>query len=124
MNKNVVLLSFVVLLSNSTLAQYDNSLDQIKSTIQKDAFTVNSLLQSGFRYSLQDDNFQSGRTFEAANARFSVKGILDYKFYYRIHFNLVREPNLLDAYIGYKFNDALSITTGAMKPNRYLTCYV
>lgn len=112
--------SIIVLLSNYTLAQNEPLMEQIKSTIQKDAFTVNTLLQSGFRYSLQNDDFQGGRTFEAANARFSVKGILDKKFYYRIHLNFVNEPNLLDAYIGYKFNDAFLLTVGAMKPKQSL----
>lgn len=93
---------------------------QISSAVQQEAFTVNALVQSGFRYSLADDNFQGGRTFEAANARLSFRGNLDGGFYYRLFFNLVKEPNLLDAYIGYRFSDALRITTGAMKPKQTL----
>ena len=120
MKKNIVLLSIVIFLSNYTFAQDDPFLKQIKSTLQKDAFTVNVLLQSGFRYSLQNDNFQGGRTFEAANARFSVRGNLDHNFNYRIHLNFVNEPNLLDAYIGYKFDDAFILTAGAMKPKQGL----
>jgi hypothetical protein len=116
----ILFISIVFMFSNLTRAQDEPFTEQIKSTIQKEAFTVNALLQSGFRYSLQDDNFQGGRTFEAANARLSIKGILDNKFYYRLHFNFVREPNLLDAYIGYKINDAFLLTAGAMKPKQSL----
>lgn len=120
MKNKILLLLMAILWSSFALAQDEPLMKQIKTTIQKDAFTVNALLQSGFRYSLQDDYFQGGRTFEAANARLSVKGILDNKFYYRIHLNFVQEPNLLDAYIGYKLNDGLLITAGAMKPKQSL----
>ncbi len=33
---------------------------------------------------------------------------------------MVREPNLLDAFIGYRYNDALNLTVGAMKPRQTL----
>ena len=103
MRNKILFFTCIVFLSVFSRAQNEPYLEQIKTTIQKDAFTVNVLLQSGFRYSLQNDNFQGGRTFEASNARLSVKGILDNKFFYRIHLNFVREPNLLDAYLGVNF---------------------
>ncbi len=99
-------------------AQEEPLAKQIQSKVQHEAFTINALLQAGFRYSLANDNFQGGRTFEAANARLSFRGMLDGKFYYRLFFNMVREPNLLDAFIGYRLSDALRITTGVMKPRQ------
>jgi len=106
------------LLLNNALANEEPLAEQIQSAIQHEAFTVNALLQSGLRYSLANDNFQGGRNFEVSNARLSFSGMLDGRFYYRILFNLVDEPNLLDAYLGYRHSDALRITAGAMKPKQ------
>lgn len=119
--KNIItLLIMLILFSNHIFAQEEPLMDQLKSTFQTEALTVNALLQSGFRYSLENDNFQGGRTFETANARLSVSGILDNNFFYKIQVNFVSEPNLLDAFIGYKFNDAFFITVGSMKPKQSL----
>jgi len=105
--------------SASIFEEQDEPLaEQIKSAVQHDPFTVNLLLQGGFRFSLEDDNFQGGRTFEAANARVNIRGTIDKRFYYRLQFNMVREPNLLDAFVGYKLHDAFRFTAGAMKPQQ------
>lgn len=94
--------------------------DQIREVIQFESFKVNALIQAGLRYSFYDDDFQGGRTFEAANARLSFSGTIDDRFYYRVLFNLVKEPNLLDAFIGYRYGDGFRITAGAMKPDQTL----
>ena len=94
--------------------------EQLKNHLHRDYFSVNLLLQSGARFSFHDDNFQGGRTFEAANARISIRGNLDGGFYYRVLYNAVSEPGLLDAFAGYRFSDALSLTFGAMKPDQTL----
>ena len=91
-------------------------LSELPSIIKTEPFTMNVLLQAGFNYSLRDDDFLGGRGFEAANARISIRGNWDSGFYYRLFFNLVREPNILDAFIGYKFADELQVAFGAMKP--------
>lgn len=117
---NSTLLMAILFFPAFLLSQEEPLTEQIRSTIQKESFTVNSLIQAGFRFSLKDDQFQGGRTFEAANARLSVKGMLDNGFYYRIYFNLVNEPNLLDAYIGYQVSKAFRLTAGAMKPKQSL----
>ena len=114
----ITILVVIILLMNNARAQEEPLAEQIQSRIQHEAFTVNALVQAGFRYSLANDEFQGGRTFEAANARLSFRGMLDGKFYYRVFFNMVSEPNLLDAFIGYQQSDALRITAGAMKPKQ------
>jgi hypothetical protein len=116
----LTIVSGIALLTNSALAQEEPLAQQIKSKIQHKAFTVNALVQAGFRYSLKNNDFQGGRTFEAANARLSFRGMLDGQFYYRLFFNIVSEPNLLDAFIGYRHNDALRISAGAMKVKQTL----
>ena len=119
--KNTLYLSvLLILFANNSFAQDEPLMNQIKSTIQKESFTINSLLQSGFRYSIYNNDFQGGRTFEAANARLGVSGILDNNFFYKLQFNFVSEPNLLDAYAGYKFSDSFIITAGSMKPKQSL----
>jgi hypothetical protein len=64
-------------LTTSSLAQDEPMADRIKDMIQHEAFRINALIQAGFRYSFQDDDFQGGRTFEAANARLSFRGTVD-----------------------------------------------
>lgn len=115
-----VIIAFNLIVLNSTTADEEPLAQQIRSAVQREAFTFNALVQSACRYSLADDRFQGGRTFEAANARLSLRGNLDGGFYYRLLFNLVKEPNLLDAYIGYRLSDAMRITMGAMKPKQSL----
>ncbi len=88
------------------------------SEIFTDAFKVNVLLQSGLRYSLNDDDFQGGRTFQVPNARIALSGMVDNGFFYRVMVNVASEPNLLDAYVGYSQSDAFRIKAGAMKPQQ------
>jgi len=117
----VVLIALQIIHINAYPASYYQQNDEplaemVRSTIQNEAFNMNVLLQGGFRFSMYDDDFQGGRTFEAANARISIRGKLDRGFYYRLQVNMVREPNLLDAFIGYKAAEAFRIKAGAMKP--------
>ena len=79
---------------------------------------VNAILQTGLSYSLDDDHFYGGRTFEAANARLIIRGMLDGRFFYQVQVNMVAEPNLLDLFIGYRHSDALRISAGAHKPKQ------
>lgn len=114
------LLFFLVSAAINVQAQNESLADQIKSLLHHDVCTVNALVQTGMRFSLADDDFQGGRTFEAGNARISVSGILDGGFYYRLYFNVLRQPSILDAFIGYEYSEALRVTAGAMKPKQSL----
>ncbi len=100
------------------LAEEEPLTDQLVSAVQHDAFTLNAIFQAGLNYSFDDDNFHGGRSFEAANARLSIRGLLDGRFFYRVHVNMVREPNLLDLFIGYQHSDAFRLTAGAQKPRQ------
>jgi hypothetical protein len=79
-------------------------------------FQLNVLMQTSAVYSLNDDDFLGGRTFNVENARISVRGEWDSGWYYRLYLNLVRTPGLLDAYMGYRFSDQFRLQMGAMKP--------
>ncbi len=97
-----------------------SSVEQLRDLLQKDYFTLNILIQNEGRYSFKDNDFQGGRTFSTPNARISLKGKFNSGLFYRLHVNAASEPNLLDAYIGYKLHDALSFSIGSMKPKQTL----
>jgi len=83
-------------------------------------FRFNVLMQASGVYSLNDDDFQGGRSFTVNNARLSLRGDWGSGFYYRLYMNFVRTPGLLDAFIGYEFDPRLRIQVGAMKPGQNL----
>ena len=114
----ILLIELIVGFILPAKAQQEPLAGELKSAIQHEAFTVNALVQAGLRYSLNKDDFQGGRTFEVPNARLDFKGILDNRFYYRIFFNMAKEPNILDALAGYRHSEALKITVGMMKPRQ------
>lgn len=127
MKKHGLVITFVFLLAVATFTCHgalmaqtsENSLDeQLKALLQHDYFRMNILVQSTFRYSFDDDSFQGGRTFQVPNARVSLRGDLDGGFYYRVFYNMASEPNLLDAFIGYRHSDAFRLTAGAHKPTQ------
>ena len=105
----------------SVQARENPSLDeQLREYLQKDYFRLNVLIQSEGRFSFQDDDFQGGRSFDAANARISLRGNLDGGFFYRVFIDAAPQPALLDAFVGYKLTDAFSLTLGAQKPRQTL----
>ena len=111
----------IIVCSLPICAQENTSLDdQLRAYLQKDYFTLNVLLQSEVRYSFRDDDFQGGRTFNVANARISLGGKLHGGFFYRVLINASPEPALLDAFVGYRLDDAFSLSIGAMKPRQTL----
>jgi hypothetical protein len=122
MKKIVPLLAILCLsLTNTTTAQENQSLnEQLRAHLHKDYFTLNLLIQSEGRYSFQDDNFQGGRSFNATNARVSMRGILNGGFFYRLFADAAPQPVLLDAYAGYKHSDAFRFMIGSMKPRQTL----
>lgn len=116
------LLLFLFLIpENTSFAQDSISLDdKLRSHLHKEYFTLNLLLQSEGRYSFENDNFQGGRSFNAANARISIRGNLSGGFFYRIFTDIAPKPVLLDAYAGYKHSDSFSFMIGSMKPKQTL----
>ncbi|MEX0681761.1 MAG: hypothetical protein WD097_10310 [Balneolales bacterium] len=99
---------------STATAQYQE--EQLRQNLKQDYFSVGVLMQSRARYSIRNTGFQGGRTFQVPNVRIGVSGNLDNNFYYNALSNLVQQPALLDAYIGWRRSDALSIQGGAMKP--------
>jgi len=115
----IIMLNLFILFSNS-FSQDEDTNNQFASFFHHDAFNVNILVQTGLRYSMENSDFQGGRTFEAINARLSLRGKLKSDFFYRVFFNFVNEPNILDAYIGYNYSNSLRLTAGLMKPKQTL----
>jgi len=94
--------------------------DQLREHLHNDYFNLNLLIQSEGRFSFKDNDFQGGRTFSAANARISLRGELDGGFFYRVMVDAAPQVRLLDAFVGYKMHDAISVSVGAMKPRQTL----
>ncbi len=92
--------------------------DRLREVLHHEAFTLNALLQTGVVYSFKDDEFLGGRYFDLANARINMSGSIDKRFFYSVLFNLAGEPNILDAYVGYRQSDAFRVSLGAMKPQQ------
>lgn len=116
-----LLLLLCLALTKITYAQNTLSLDdQLRAHLHKDYFTLNLLIQSEGRFSFGDNDFQGGRTFNAANARISMRGNLNGGFFYRLFVDAAPKPALLDVFAGYKLNDAFSFMVGSMKPNQTL----
>jgi hypothetical protein len=105
---------------NRVLSQDEPPADYIRNFTQHESFRINVFIRTGFRYSYYNDNFQNGRRFEVADGVLNIAGILDGRFYYRLLFNMAREPNLLESFVGYKHNEGLRLTLGALKPRQTL----
>jgi hypothetical protein len=117
MKKCLPSLLVLFVISTSLFAQEQQSLDeQLRSIVKSEPFNIAMLFQSTFRYSFEDDGFLGGRTFQIPQGRLDFRGNLDGGYFYRLHTNMVTEPNLLDAYVGYKHNDQLILTLGRQKP--------
>jgi hypothetical protein len=114
----VIVISILYNITFAILSQEAD--DQLPDLIRQDGFKINALIQSGLRFSLADDNFQGGRTFEIYNARLSFSGEFAESFYYRVFFNIVDTPGILDAFAGFHHSNGLRIKAGAMKPSQTL----
>lgn len=118
MRKILASLLFLVFATTTSLfAQNQQSLDeQLRSIVKSEPFNISMLFQSTFRYSFDNDGFQGGRTFQVPQGRLDFRGNLDSGYFYRLHVNMVTEPNLLDAYVGYEHSEQLILTLGRQKP--------
>jgi hypothetical protein len=115
----ITVLVFSTFLITETAVSQTESEDRdsrLLSLLKNDVFSVSGLIQAYGRFSFEDDNFNGGRTFQAGNARLAASGVLNQDFDYRFQFNFAREPNLLDAYIGYNYSEGFRIRAGAHKP--------
>lgn len=116
-----LMLAFLTFITNAIADDHQDAeplANRINELIKHEAISLDLLLQTGLAYSLNDDDFFGGRGFEAANARIGLHGSIDGGFFYKVQFNLVNEPNLLDAFIGYYFHEGIRVSLGAMKPRQ------
>ena len=122
--KNTIKLALNLLItglfSMNAFAQGTSIDENLKESLRKEYFTVNMLMQTEGRYSFGDEKIYGRSQFGVANARISIRGNLDKGFFYRLYTNFSSEPELLDAFIGYKLGEGLRITTGQMKPKQTL----
>lgn len=89
--------------------------DHLYSVIKHDPFSVSVLVQSTFRYSFEDNQFNGGRRFGVDNANLVIEGDLDASFYYRLNLSIARQISLWDGYMTYKHRESLNIRAGSQK---------
>jgi hypothetical protein len=90
--------------------------EQLLALTQNDPFRITALITAAGHFSFEDDDFRGGRAFRVDHARLGVGGALDGGFDYRFQFEFAREPNLLDAYVGYRLSERANLRVGAQKP--------
>jgi hypothetical protein len=114
----IILLGLLNFLPAELYSQSDSTENdsRLLSLLKHEPFSVSGLIQAYGRYSFEDTDFNGGRTFQAGNARIALSGVLDGQFNYQFQFNFAREPNLLDAYLGYDYSDRFRFRVGAQKP--------
>jgi hypothetical protein len=103
-----------------SVSKGEPSADPVPETVKAEKPELKIALKPVLFYSLGEDNFQGGRTFDMKFAAILLKGKLDDHFYYFLQADMSGEPNLLDAYIGYKHSEKLRIQAGAQKPKQTL----
>lgn len=99
------MLAMLMIISGLTFAQ-----DKVDRTPKISGF-VQTLYQANF-----NDEFELiDNTFRMRRVRMSLEGKLIENLSYKIQGDFVNSPMLVDAYLKYKFNDALSIQAGQFK---------
>ncbi len=101
------------MLSPFAYAQDEPVLDALRSKLKSDAFSVGVLAQVGG--TLQFDPEQATNGFAIRVARLSFRGNLDGGFNYFMQTEFVSSTTLLDARLGYQFNDRVGLHAGLFK---------
>jgi hypothetical protein len=116
--KNLILaIGLIGLISTTTHARQSGpSADQMSALLKSDSFKVGVLIKTKMAYSLDDNKFNGGRKFDMGPTRLDISGSLDAGFSYKLQVDVRQQTSLLDAQIGYRFNDQVQLVAGAFKP--------
>lgn len=116
--KTTALLLGIILLSTTALIAQDQEplANQMKDLLKSESFNLGLLLQSEANFSFENDNFNNGRSFTLGATRFDLRGNVDGGFNYRLQLELRRAVSLLDAQVGYTFDNGIQVVGGAFKP--------
>lgn len=117
MKRILSVIAVIVLSTSSLIAQNQEPLSsQLNDLLKNEYFSLGLLLQSEANFSFENDNFNNGRSFTLGATRLNLQGKVDGGFNYRLQLELRRSPSLLDAQIGYTFENGVQVVAGAYKP--------
>lgn len=91
-------------------------IDQLNDKVKSEYFNLSTLIQAHGNFAFDKDAAPGNRGFTVPQARFKVSGKLDGGVSYNIHVDAARDNILLDAEIGYQFNEKATVVVGAQKP--------
>lgn len=116
--KRSILLIIALFLCTSILSaqQNESKADRLTDMLKTDVFRLGLLLQSDARFSWNDDSFNGGREFNLGATRLDLRGVVDNSFTYRVQVDFRRQVSVVDAQVGYQFNDNHRVIAGAFKP--------
>ncbi len=109
----VLSLLLFLLIIPTAYAQDEPILDALRDKLKTDAFNVGVLAQVGGTLQFDPENTTNG--FDIRVARVSLRGNLDNGFNYFMQTEFVSSTTLLDARLGYQFNDRIGLHAGLFK---------
>lgn len=117
MKKAYLLILVIFLLAPNLSAQETEPLaDRLSDMLKTDVFRLGLLLQSEAAFSFNDDFFNGGRNFDMGATRMDIRGVVDKQFTYRVQVDFRRQVSVMDAQVGYLFNNDHRVVAGAFKP--------
>ena len=117
MKKASILILILLLFIPSLIAQQaEPRADRLTEMLKTDIFRLGLLLQSEAAFSFNDDAFNDGRSFNLGATRLDMRGVVDNNFTYRVQLDFRRQFSVMDAQVGYLFNDNHRFIAGAFKP--------
>lgn len=117
MKKAIVLVLILFLFIPILLAQSaEPRADRLTEMLKTDVFRLGILLQSEVAFSFKDDSFNGGRSFNMGATRLDMRGVVDNNFTYRLQLDFRRQVSVLDAQVGYLFNENHRFVAGSFKP--------
>lgn len=113
LSRSLFLLLFFLSMNRLAYAQDEPVLEDLRSKLKSDAFSIGVLAQVGGTLQFEPEDATNG--FRIQTARVSLRGNLDNGFNYFIQTNMVSSVVLLDARLGYDFNDRIGLHAGLYK---------
>jgi hypothetical protein len=112
----VLILAVLLFTPVLTAQQTEPRADRLTEMLKTDVFRLGLLLQSEAAFSFNDDSFNGGRSFNMGATRLDMRGVVDNNFTYRVQVDFGRQVSILDAQVGYLFNENHRFVAGSFKP--------
>ncbi len=117
--KNLLILFLFILATVPVYAVSDYEepkADMLREHLKSDAFSLGILIQATGAFSLEDTDFNGGRSWDLGSTRIDFRGTVDRDFTYRVRVYFLSQQQNIDARVGYRFSENFRIIAGAFKP--------